>query len=121
VKAIVVVVFKISHRPDLPVAEYEETGARMVELVSQIPGFLGMDYAEIDGGELLVARFESHEALEAWRKQPEHEAAQRRGRERFFQHYSIDVCESVRSYDFEAPSEEPGGNAVKPDRPNAGD
>jgi heme-degrading monooxygenase HmoA len=98
----VVVVFKITHRPDLPVAEYEETGARMVELVSGMPGFLGMDYAEVEGGELVIARFESHEALDAWRNLPEHKAAQQRGRERFFAHYRIEVCEPVRSYEFEA-------------------
>ena len=98
----VVVVFKITHRPDLPVAEYEETGTRMVELVSAMPGFLGMDYAATDGGELLIARFESHEALEAWRNLPEHKAAQELGRERFFAAYRIEVCESVRSYEFQA-------------------
>jgi heme-degrading monooxygenase HmoA len=103
----VVVFFRITHRPDLPEAEYEETGARMVELVSSVPGFLGMDYAEIEGGELLVVRFESHEALAAWRNHPEHQAAQRRGREQFFASYRIDVCESVRSYDFDAQAERP--------------
>ena len=36
----------------------------MLELVSEMPGFLGMDYAATEGGELLVARFESHETLE---------------------------------------------------------
>jgi heme-degrading monooxygenase HmoA len=103
----VVVVFKITHRPDLPKAEYEETGARMVELVSSVPGFLGMDYTAVEGGELLVARFESHEALAAWRKHPEHQEAQRLGRERFFASYNIDVCDSVRSYSFEAQAEQP--------------
>jgi heme-degrading monooxygenase HmoA len=98
----VVVVFKITLRPDLPVAEYEETGARMVELVSGMPGFLGMDYAAIEGGELLIARFESHEALEAWRNLPEHMEAQERGRERYFAAYRIEVCEPVRSYEFQA-------------------
>jgi heme-degrading monooxygenase HmoA len=39
----VVVVFRFTHRPDLPTSEYEETATRMVELVSSIPGFLGMD------------------------------------------------------------------------------
>jgi heme-degrading monooxygenase HmoA len=106
----VVVVFKIQHRPDMPVAEYEAAGARMLELVSQMPGFLGMDYAEVEGGELLVVRFESHEALEAWRTHPEHQATQRLGRERFFQSYNIEVCEPVRSYGFEA-SAEPGDDA----------
>jgi heme-degrading monooxygenase HmoA len=102
----VVVVFRITHRPDLPVAEYEDVGARMVELVSSIPGFLGMDYAEVEGGELLVARFESHEALETWRNHPEHQAAQQQGRERFFAAYHIDVCETVRSYSFDAQADQ---------------
>lgn len=104
----VVVVFRITHRPDLPEAEYQETGARMVEIVSSVPGFLGMDYAETQGGELLVARFESHEALAAWRNHPEHQEAQARGRERYFASYQIDVCDSVRSYSFEAQAEQPG-------------
>jgi heme-degrading monooxygenase HmoA len=98
----VLVVFKIRLRSDLPLADYERTGARMVELVSSLPGFVGMDYAAADGGELVVARFESHEALARWREHPEHQAAQRAGRERFYESYEIEVCEVVRSYAFEA-------------------
>jgi heme-degrading monooxygenase HmoA len=71
-----------------------------------MPGFLGMEYAPTEGGELLVARFESHEALAEWRNQPEHRIAQQLGREKFFAKYRIDVCEPVRSYDFEAESAE---------------
>lgn len=97
----VVVVFRITHRHDLPAEEYEETATRMLELVSSMPGFVGMDYAEVEGGELLVARFESHEALAAWRNHPEHQAAQKRGREQFFSSYRIEVCDTVRSYDFQ--------------------
>lgn len=73
----------------------------MAELVSAMPGFLGMDYAEVEGGELLIARFESHDALAAWRTEPEHLEAQAAGRERFFQSYSIEVCDEVRAYDFQ--------------------
>jgi heme-degrading monooxygenase HmoA len=98
----VVVFFKITHRPDLPVAEYEQVGARMVELVSALPGFVGMDYAEIEGGELVIARFESHEALAEWRNLPEHKEAQQLGRERFFAAYRIEVCDVARSYDWQA-------------------
>jgi heme-degrading monooxygenase HmoA len=99
---IVVVVFRITLRPDLDVDDYTAVGERMVELVSQMPGFVGMDYAEVEGGELLVVRFESHEALAAWRNHPEHLEAQQDGRERFFSHYRIEVCDEVRSYDFDA-------------------
>jgi heme-degrading monooxygenase HmoA len=98
---VVIVVFSITHRPDMPMSDYEATGNRMVEIVSSMRGFLGMDYAATDGGELLVARFESHEALAEWRNHPEHQAAQQLGRERFFATYRIDVCEPVRSYDFD--------------------
>lgn len=96
----VIVVFRITLRPDVTASEYEAVGTRMVELVSQMRGFLGMDYAATDGGELLVARFESHEALAAWRNEPEHRAAQQLGRERFFAHYHIEVCDLAREYEF---------------------
>jgi heme-degrading monooxygenase HmoA len=73
----------------------------MVELVTAMPGFVDMDYAEVEGGELVIARFESHEALAAWRELPEHKEAQRQGRDRFFAAYRIEVCETVRSYDWQ--------------------
>jgi heme-degrading monooxygenase HmoA len=98
----VIVVFKITHRPDMPRDDYEQTGNRMVELVHSMPGFLGMDYAATDDGELLIARFESHDALAAWKSQPEHLAAQERGRREFFAHYHIEVCDLVRAYEFSA-------------------
>jgi len=98
----VIVVFSIKLRADIAVDEYEAAGARMVELVSAMPGFLGMDYASSENGELIVARFESHEALKAWREHPEHRATQKRGREEFFAHYRIEVCDEVRSYEFDA-------------------
>lgn len=98
----VVVVFRITLRREIDKADYAATGERMVQLVTSMPGFLGMDYAEVEHGELLVARFESHEALEAWRTHPEHLEAQKAGRERFFEHYSIEVCDALRSYAFEA-------------------
>ena len=98
----VVVVFRIKHRADLDVAAYEAMAERMVEIVTAMPGFAGMDYAEVEGGEIVIARFESHEALAAWREHPEHLEAQQAGRERFFASYSIEVCDVARAYDFSA-------------------
>lgn len=100
----VIVVFTIQLAADIPEAEYEQTAAEMAELVQKVPGFVGMDYAETDGREMLVARFESHEALALWRNEPEHKRAQQRGRERFFEHYRIEVCDEVRSYEFSVDS-----------------
>jgi heme-degrading monooxygenase HmoA len=98
----VVVVFTITLRPDAPTSEYEEAAGRMVELVSGMPGFAGMDYGRTESGELVIARFESHEALGAWREHPEHKATQQLGRERFFAGYRIEVCDTVREYGWNA-------------------
>jgi heme-degrading monooxygenase HmoA len=111
----VIVVFTITLRPDIPVDEYERTGTRMTEIVSTIPGFLGMDYSASDGHEMLVARFESHDSLKAWREHPEHQEAQRQGRERFFAHYRIEVCDEARFYEYDAETgyiEPPGAQPV---------
>jgi len=45
-------------------------------------------------------KFESEEALEAWRNHPEHVEIQRRGREEFYDYYWVQVCKSVREYEW---------------------
>jgi heme-degrading monooxygenase HmoA len=104
----VVVVFSIKLRPDLPISEYEETATQMAELAATMPGFIGMDYAATEGGELLVVRFDSHETLQAWHDHPDHVAVQQRGRERFFADYRIEICDEIRSYEFHAEKEVAG-------------
>jgi heme-degrading monooxygenase HmoA len=97
----VVVLFHIKVREDADVAEYERTSERMIDLVSAMPGFLGLEgYAGEDGSELAVARFESDEAVRAWKDQPEHVRTQERGRTEFFASYDITVAEVIRHYDW---------------------
>lgn len=45
-------------------------------------------------------RFRSEEALEAWRKHPEHRRAQQRGREFFYSHYWVQARRVIREYEF---------------------
>lgn len=72
----------------------------MYTLVQRIPGFLGADeYTSATGETIGVIRFESLEALAAWREHPEHVVVQRRGRSEFYAAYSIEVCQVVRAYD----------------------
>jgi heme-degrading monooxygenase HmoA len=99
----VTVQFKITPREDVDQAEYERTFSRMLELVSQMPGFLGIDgYAGEDGTELAVARFESDEAVKAWKQHPEHLETQERGRRNFFAAHDITVAEVLRHYEWSA-------------------
>ncbi|HEV8150209.1 MAG TPA: antibiotic biosynthesis monooxygenase family protein [Gemmatimonadales bacterium] len=82
-------------------AEFERTVARMVELVRTIPGFISLDlFRSEDGRTLAVPRFESEASLLTWRNHPEHLKAQHQGIELFFDDYWIDVCSTIRSYEF---------------------
>jgi heme-degrading monooxygenase HmoA len=95
----VVALFLTRLRADADTAAYGALGERMVELVQQSPGFDSMEfYSSDDGAELMIARFESREALDAWRANPEHLEAQRAGRERFFAQYRIEICDLVRTH-----------------------
>ncbi len=77
----VIVLFKAKLREDVDQAEHDRTFERMLELVSAMPGFISVDgYSASAGGDLAVVRFESEEALLAWRRHPEHVSAQQRGR-----------------------------------------
>jgi heme-degrading monooxygenase HmoA len=82
-------------------AEYEVTAQRMIDLASAMSGFISFKtFANADGERVSIIEFESEETAAAWRNHPEHRRAQRRGREAFYESYSIQVCTEVRSYGF---------------------
>ena len=73
-------------------------GERMYELASAMPGFLSYkDFGSEDGEYVSIVEFETLENVNAWRDHPEHQEAQRLGRTRFFQEYTIQVCEVLRT------------------------
>jgi heme-degrading monooxygenase HmoA len=97
----IVVIFSAKMRADANLEEYGRWGERMYELVQQIPGFISItSYPEGDRGEVTIVRFTSEEALKAWRTQPEHLQAQQLGRSTFYESYWIQVCKTVRDYEF---------------------
>jgi heme-degrading monooxygenase HmoA len=97
----IVVLFSVTPRADADAADYRETSARMHEIVEAMPGFVSYkDYEADDGEGIAVVRFESEEALDEWRDHPEHRAAQRKGRESFYERYWVQVCRTVREYEF---------------------
>jgi len=92
-----VVTFRSRLAPGHDAAEYAARAKRMLELAERIPGFRSFRaYASDDGERLSLIEFETAEALRAWREHPEHREAQRRGRERYYSEYHLQVCELVR-------------------------
>ncbi|MFH8381851.1 antibiotic biosynthesis monooxygenase family protein [Kitasatospora sp. NPDC018058] len=80
---------------------YSETNARMEDLVKDIPGYLGMDYAQTPGGlAITVGYFRDAEALAEWRCNVEHRAAQKRGQAEWYQSYTLHVARVERSHGF---------------------
>jgi heme-degrading monooxygenase HmoA len=98
----VVILFELKKRPEADVPEYRSMLARMEEIVSAMPGYISSeDFISEDGNrDLSVVKFESLEALEAWRDHPEHLEAQRLARELYFESYHIQVLSTVREYSF---------------------
>ena len=97
----VVVIFKTHLRNGADSEAYRKTSRRMHELVEQIPGFISIKaYTCEDGEEIDLVRFANEDSLKVWKEQPEHLEAQRRGREEFYDRYSVQACKVVRDYEF---------------------
>jgi heme-degrading monooxygenase HmoA len=97
----VIVLIRTQLRPDADLVAYAQLDAQMSAIVQRMPGFVSaMAYHAESGEDVAMIRFTSAEALRAWRDEPEHQVAQRRGREEFYAMYRIEVCEVVRAYDF---------------------
>jgi heme-degrading monooxygenase HmoA len=98
-----IVLFHINTREGLDEQEYQKTFERMLELVSEVPGFVSIDgFTGEDGSELAVARFESADAIAHWRDQPEHVRTQQRGRDEFFASYDITIATVWKQYGWTA-------------------
>lgn len=89
----IVTVFRSRLRAD-HAGEYAETAEHMEILARGMPGFVDFKTFTADDGERVsIVVFESDETHAAWRDHPDHRDAQRRGRQAFYEEYSIRVCE----------------------------
>jgi heme-degrading monooxygenase HmoA len=97
-----ITVFRSRLRPGIR-EEYDAAAARMNELARTMPGYVSHKayYAE-DGERCTIVEFEHEEGPRAWRTNPEHRAAQKMARERYYTEYHIQVCTLDRESKFEA-------------------
>lgn len=92
----VLVVFRSRIRDD-NASEFEALADEMMVLARSMPGFISYQvYKAADGERCSIIEFDTVEHLRAWRDQPEHRAAQQRGRERFYESYSLHVSTPER-------------------------
>src|SRR5262249_58341890 len=76
----------------------EEVFDELLALARSRPGFVGYHlYTAEDGEELGLIRFETREALDAWRNDPTHQGSWRRAKE-FYTEFWVQSCETFREY-----------------------
>ena len=100
----VVTVFRSRLRPDANPG-YGELADEMEAAARAVPGFIDFKvFTAPDGERVSLIIFSDAEAQRTWREDPRHREAQRRGREDFYQEYSIQVsnCVHVRRWESES-------------------
>jgi heme-degrading monooxygenase HmoA len=69
-----------------------------------MPGFIDFKtFFAQDGERVSIIVFDSLGNQAAWRNDPQHREAQRRGRDDFYTTYSISVCEELHESGFDPP------------------
>lgn len=97
------VVFRNRKRKDIDQARYDAEAARMVELASQQPGFIGFKgYVSDDGEVIALSEWESEAAARDWGRVAEHRMAQANGRSDYYASYTLFGCDNPRIHRFEA-------------------
>ncbi len=82
--------------------EYVALVERMTQLAASMPGYISHKgfFAE-DGERCTIVEFESEEAQRAWRMNAEHREAQKKGRDIYYETYSLQICELKRESKFD--------------------
>jgi heme-degrading monooxygenase HmoA len=80
---------------------YGAVAQRMVDLGSRYDGFLGLETTRgADGLGITVSYWRDEVALLAWKRDTEHQKAQRGGREAWYERFEVRVAKVERAYGF---------------------
>jgi len=79
---------------------YGETAARMFELASQLPGFLGVESAR-EGIGITVSYWKDLESIQQWKANAEHQQAQQRGKSDWYSAFYTRIAKVERDYFFD--------------------
>jgi len=100
----IVTVFRSRLKPGLR-EDYVALANRMNELARTMPGYIShKDFYANDGERVAVVEFAHEEGQRAWQSNPEHRAAQKLAREKYYTEYHIQVCSSIVSRNSSCPS-----------------
>ena len=85
---------------------YAEMAQEMLAAATSMPGFVDVKaFTAADGERLTVVWWQDEDTLRAWRTHARHLVAQKAGRERWYEYYTLEVAEITRSRQFTRPAQ----------------
>tara|TARA_R110001599_G_scaffold353881_1_gene602126 strand:- start:118735 stop:119037 length:303 start_codon:yes stop_codon:yes gene_type:complete len=80
-------------------AEYAELAARMRDMAIQDYGCKEFTSCTEGRHEIAISYWDNEDQIKQWKQNAEHLVAQGKGREKWYESYSVEVVEIVRNYD----------------------
>jgi heme-degrading monooxygenase HmoA len=79
---------------------YGAMADKMVEMAAKQPGYIGVESTrDASGLGITVSYWADEAAVKAWKQVSEHLFAQKMGREKWYEHYTLRVAKVERAYD----------------------
>ncbi|TAF42964.1 MAG: antibiotic biosynthesis monooxygenase [Sphingobacteriales bacterium] len=75
---------------------YEAYDTETLELVKQIPGFLGYESMKHEGRGMFISYWQSKEAIAVWAQNPIHQKAKQLGQAKWYRYYHSMIAEVDR-------------------------
>lgn len=98
-KPVYAVIFTSTLKPSAE--SYDAMAEEMAALSKQQPGFLGLDSVRNPSGEgITVCYWDSLEAIANWKENARHRHARQRGRDEWYESYSLKICRVERDERF---------------------
>jgi len=99
----IVTVFRSRLKPGVR-DEYVALVDRMEKIARTMPGYIShKGFFADDGERVTIVEFAHEEGMRAWRTNPEHLAAQKLARQKYYSEYHIQVCAVDRESKFKSP------------------
>jgi heme-degrading monooxygenase HmoA len=93
--------------------EYVALVAEMERIARTMPGYIShKGFFADDGERVTIVEFEHEEGLRAWRSNPEHIAAQKLAREKYYTEYHVQVCKLDRESKFKVKAAAPAATSA---------
>lgn len=96
------VVFRNRKRADYDAAAYSADAERMAAMAREQPGFLSFkSYTSDDGEVIALSEWADEASAREWGRNAEHAMVQGRGRDGYYQEYTLFACDEPRVHRFE--------------------